>query len=220
LLLDKVACGKYSTANCRQVFCDLASAQTHLLVEFQEQLFKSIGSDFRKKTYIICIIRYNSKTSLPKEIAMKLEQLMTLHADVRTITDIGACPFGTRFIADVSGGHFEGDRLRGTIQPSGGDWLLIDAEGIGHIDVRLTLETDDGALIYVQYYGVLVMNEQVKSALTQNGTTDYGDTYFMTNPRYETADKRYKWLNRIMSVAEGRLAPGAAEYQVFELMNG
>lgn len=151
---------------------------------------------------------------------MKLEQHMTLHADVRTITDIGACPFGTRFIADVSGGHFEGDRLRGTIHPSGGDWLLIDAEGIGHIDVRLTLETDDGALIYVQYYGVLVMNEQVNSALTRNGTTDYGDTYFMTNPRYETADKRYKWLNRIMSVAEGRLAPGAAEYQVFELMNG
>lgn len=151
---------------------------------------------------------------------MKLEPLMTLHADIRSPAEIGTGPYGTRIIADVTGGNFEGARLRGTILPSGGDWVLIDAEGVGHVDVRITLKTDDGAHIYVQYYGVMVVNELVNNALTQDGTTQYGDTYFMTQPRYETGDARYKWLNRVMAVAEGRLASSAVEYRVFELVNG
>jgi len=151
---------------------------------------------------------------------MKLVPLMTVHGDLRPPAEIGTGPYGTRLVFDVSGGHFEGTRLRGKILPSGGDWLLIDAEGVGHLDVRITLATEDGARIYVQYYGVVVMNEQVNTALAQGGATEYGDTYFMTQPRFETGDARYKWLNRVMAVAEGRLASNAVEYQVFELVNG
>jgi hypothetical protein len=66
---------------------------------------------------------------------------------------------------------------------------------VGHLDVRITLATEDGARIYVQYYGVIVMNEHVNRALTQGGATAYGDTYFMTQPRYETGDARYKRLS-------------------------
>ena len=97
---------------------------------------------------------------------------------------------------------------------------MIDAEGVGHLDVRATLETEDGARIYTQYYGVVVINEKVSSALEQGGAIEYGDTYFMTQPRFETGDARYSWVNRIMGVAEGRLVPSAVEYRVFELVNG
>ena len=152
---------------------------------------------------------------------MKFVPLMTVHAETRLPGwEIGTGPYGTRFAFATTGGNFDGARLRGTILPSGGDWLLIDAEGVGHVDVRITLETDDGAYIYVQYYGVIEMNEQVNNALGQGEATGYGDTYFMTQPRYETGDARYKWLNRIVAVAEGRIVPGAIEYQVFELANG
>ena len=151
---------------------------------------------------------------------MKLEPLMTLHADLNPPAEIGAGPYGTRIVADVTGGTVEGTRVRGKVLPSGGDWLLLDAEGVGRLDVRATLETEDGARIYVQYFGVLVMNEQVSNALAQGGTTQYGDTYFMTQPRFETGDERYKWLNSVVAVAEGRIAPSAVEYRVFELVNG
>ncbi len=151
---------------------------------------------------------------------MKLEPLMTFHADLKEPVEVGAGPHGRRLIFDVTGGTFEGPRLRGTILPSGGDWLLADAEGVGHLDVRATLKTEDGAHIYVQYYGVIMMNEKVEAALTQGGATEYGDTYFMTQPRYETGDVRYSWLNRVMAAAEGRVVPGAVEYRVFELVNG
>lgn len=151
---------------------------------------------------------------------MKLEPLMTIHADLKPPVDHGAGPYGTRLLFDVTGGHFEGARLRGTLRPSGGDWLLLDAEGVGHLDVRITLETDDGARIFVQYYGVIVMNEAVNKALAPGGSIAYGDTYFMTQPRCETGDARYKWLDRVIAVAEGRVVSGNVEYRVFEVVNG
>ncbi len=48
----------------------------------------------------------------------------------------------------------------------------------------------------------------------------YGDTYFMTQPRFETGDPRYQWINRIVAVAEGRVLPNAVEYHVYQLVNG
>ena len=72
----------------------------------------------------------------------------------------------------------------------------------------------------MQYFGVLVMNEKVKTALEQGGATEYGDTYFMTQPRFETGHARYAWLNKVMAVAEGRVRPSSVEYRVFELVNG
>ena len=114
----------------------------------------------------------------------------------------------------------EGRRLSGKVLTSGADWLLFDPDGVGHLDVRVTLETQDGAHIYVQYYGVIVMNEKVNAAFEQGGSTDYGDTYFMTEPRFETGDLRNKWLNGVLAVAECCLKPGAAKYRVFELVNG
>jgi len=54
---------------------------------------------------------------------------------------------------------FEGRRLSEKVLPSIADWILFDADGLGHLDVRITPETQDGAHIYVvQYYGVLVVS--------------------------------------------------------------
>lgn len=150
---------------------------------------------------------------------MRLEPLMTLRATLKPPAQVGAGPKGTRAIYDVTGGEFEGERLKGTVVPSGGDWILIDGEGVGRLDVRATLETHDGALIYAQYYGVIVMNEAVTGALEQGREAQYGDTYFMTQPRFETGDERYAWLNRVVAVAEGRPLPSAVEYRVFEVCN-
>ena len=151
---------------------------------------------------------------------MKLEYLMTYRADLKLPVEIGAGPFGTRSIFDVIGGSAEGPRLRGKFLASGGDWLLLATDGTGYLDVRGTLETDDGAHIYVHYHGVLEMNEKVLGALEKGEATDYGDTYFMTQPRFETGDPRYAWLNRVVAVAEGRVLQNAVEYRVYELVNG
>jgi hypothetical protein len=151
---------------------------------------------------------------------MKLQPLMTMYADLSAPIEIGACSHGNRSIFNVTGGNFEGPRLRGKILPGGADWLLVGADGVGRLDVRIALETEDGARIYVQYFGVLIINERVKTALEQGGGCEYDDTYFMTQPRFETGDARYGSLNKIVAVAEGRIRPSAVEYRVFELVNG
>ena len=80
---------------------------------------------------------------------MKLEPLMTLHADLKAPLEIGNGPYGARTVFDVTGGAFEGQRISGKVLPSGADWILFDSDGVGHLDVRITLETQDRAHIYL-----------------------------------------------------------------------
>jgi len=150
---------------------------------------------------------------------MRLEPLMTYHADLCTPVTVGTGPYGNRLIVEVSGGAFEGPRLRGKLLTGGGDWLLIDADGVGHLDVRASFETHDGALIYVQYYGRLEITDPVMAALGGRGETRFGDQYFFSQPRFETGDSRYRWLNRVIAVGQGRVLPNRVEYQVFECVN-
>lgn len=147
---------------------------------------------------------------------MQLEYLMTYRADLKEPQTIGKAQFGTRAIYDVTGGTFEGPKLKGKILPSGGDWILLDDNGVGRLDVRATFETDDGAQIYVQYFGIVVMNPEAAAAGQE---TQFGDTYFMTQPRFETGDDRYQWLNNIVVVGEGRTLPHAVEYKLYQLTN-
>ena len=150
---------------------------------------------------------------------MKLDYLMTYRAELKPPVNVGQGPLGVRQIYDVTGGTFEGPKLRGTILPSGADWLLIGADGIGRLDVRATFKTDDGAHIYVQYPAVLDFTP-VAEKLARGEAIEFGETYFMTTPRFETGDERYAWLNRIVAVAEGRGGGDWVEYRVYQLVNG
>lgn len=152
---------------------------------------------------------------------MKLIPLMTLRAKLRQPADaVGATPLGQRGIAEVTEGSFEGERLRGTVVTPGADWYLIGTNGVLNVDVRATLKTDDGAYIYAQYLGKLHMNDAVMNALANGTATQVGDTYFMTQPRFESGSEKYAWLNGIVAVAEGRVIENGVEYLVYECAHG
>jgi len=57
-------------------------------------------------------------------------------------------------IAPIAGGSFEGPRLRGRVLPGGSDWTLLRSDGVLELDLRITLEADDGALIYMNSFGL------------------------------------------------------------------
>jgi hypothetical protein len=148
---------------------------------------------------------------------VNIEYECSYHATLKEPVPVGAGPYGTRLVFEVTGGSFEGKRLKGKILTGGGDWLLVGPDGWGRLDVRAQMITDDGAAIYVSYYGILEMNEKVQGAIAGGGGTDYGDQYFRTNPRLECGDPRYAWLNHTMFVGEGRVLPGAVEYRVYRV---
>ena len=120
---------------------------------------------------------------------------------------------------EVTGGKVEGERINGRVGSGGGDWILVGPDGWGRLDVRLQIHTDDGADIYVQYFGVVEYNEAAVGANEGKGSSDYPDHYFRTAPRLETGDPRYDWVNRTLFVAEGRLHPGpVVEYRVYRVL--
>ncbi|MGH9008407.1 MAG: DUF3237 domain-containing protein [Acidimicrobiia bacterium] len=150
----------------------------------------------------------------------ELIEEMTYYADL-AMDDVGAGPFGHRMIFNVTGGEFAGDRLKGEIIGAGADWCLVGPDGYGRLDVRATFKTHDDAVIYVQYLGILEVTPALMAVLGGGGTpTEFGDQYFFTNPRCETADERYAWLNQTVLISQGRVVPGPrVEYKVFRVAN-
>ena len=78
---------------------------------------------------------------------MRSRPLMSVHLDTAPTQNLGAGPHGTRILFPITGGSFEGDRLRGKVLPGGADWAIQRADGVVELDLRSTLQTDDGALI-------------------------------------------------------------------------
>ena len=150
---------------------------------------------------------------------IQTKPLFELLLTVPEIVDLGVTPLGTRKIATVTGGRFEGDRLKGQVMPSpGGDWLLLRSDDVLTLDVRLTLKTDDNALIYMHYRGLRHGPAEVMARLAKGEDVDPDSYYFRMAPSFETASEKYAWMNKIMCVAKGhRLATGPI-YQVFELL--
>ena len=146
---------------------------------------------------------------------MNLVHEFTFTAQLKPPLPIGPGPIGTRMYYDVMSGEVIGDRLRGKLL-GGGEWALIGPDGFLRIDVRLQVETHDGAHLYIQYNGLRGLNDAVQAALASGAGTDYGDQYFFTNPRFETGDACYAWVNRTFFIGEGRILPGlGVEYRVW-----
>ena len=119
--------------------------------------------------------------------------------------ETGVGPKGARIIVDVLSAKVESDRLNATLATNdAADWLTLSEEGtLGVLDVRLTLRTDDGAFIYVEY----------------GGRIDMTTGLIATAPTFQTGDDRYKWLNRVQAVSAGQvnLETGVLIYNTYEV---
>ncbi|MBL0923380.1 MAG: DUF3237 domain-containing protein [Sphingomonadaceae bacterium] len=135
---------------------------------------------------------------------------------------VGQTPDGYRMIVNVAGGKFEGPKIRGEVVPmSGADWSRIRADGVGALDVRMCLKTDDGALVYVHWHGLMVFPpEEQEYALDFAKADDPAGAhryYFRASPQFETADERYAWLNKSICVTKSRTGDGGVVHRVFAI---
>ena len=131
---------------------------------------------------------------------MTSRPLMTVTIAAAPPQKLGTVPHGIRSIVPVTGGDFEGPRLRGKVLPGGDDWLLLRPDGVLELDLRITLETDDHALIYMTFQGL------------RHGS------YFRTLPRFETSTEAYAFLNRIVAVGVGEARPDGAVHRIDEIL--
>jgi hypothetical protein len=149
---------------------------------------------------------------------MNHQLLTTLAVVVAPPQKIGVVPHGTRAIASITSGTFEGPRLRGKVLPGGGDWTLLRADGVLELDLRLTLETEDGALIHMASFGLRHGPADVIAALGRGEIVDASRYYFRTAPRFETGAPQYAFLNRLLAIAVGDRRPNGPIYSIFEVL--
>ena len=128
--------------------------------------------------------------------------LMVLRLATSATEEIGSTPQGTLTIFPVTGGSFEGERLRGKVLAGGGDWVTAHDDGTFTLDLRVTLETDDGGLIHMTFTGV----------------RDEANHYFRTAPRFETAAPKYGFLNRLLAIGIGEIRAEGPVHLIEEIL--
>ena len=116
---------------------------------------------------------------------------------------VSSGPLGTRLVSEIATARFEGERFKASLLGSAAaDWATIEPDGRICIDVRLTLQTDDGAVVLVTYQG--------------RGDAATGTSY--SAPLFETGDERYEWLTRLQAVGKSTFDGAQLHYQMFELV--
>jgi len=143
---------------------------------------------------------------------------MVLQVALAPPEKVGAVPLGTRVIVPITDGHFEGPKLRGKVLPGGGDWTLLRPDGVLELDLRITLQTEDGALIHLTSFGLRHGPPEVIAALGRGERVDPSSYYFRTLPRFETGAPQYAYLNRLLAVSTADRRAEGPVYTIDEIL--
>ena len=130
----------------------------------------------------------------------EIELLLRLNVQTKALRSLAATPLGDRAVVDVLGGDFTGDKLRGRVLASGGDWLTRTAAG-SQLDVRLVLETDDGVTLLFRYTG--------------RASQRAGQPRIEVAGSFDAPDGAYGWLNHVQAFGLGVPSPAGVSYHLY-----
>jgi hypothetical protein len=146
----------------------------------------------------------------------QLTQVYRLEADLGEPVDVGDVSQGHRRIVPLIGGKFTGPELNGTLVPgASADWQIVLPDGTALGDVRYTLQTDDGALLYVQSRGVRHGSAEILARLARGDDVDASEYTFRTSTQIETASSDLDWLNKGVFISVGGRQPGGVIYETY-----
>jgi len=145
-----------------------------------------------------------------------LTRVYLLEATLAETLELGDVAQGRRRIVPLTGGTFTGPELNGMLLPgSSADWQIVLPDGTALGDVRYTLRTDDGDLLYVQSRGVRHGSADVLERLARGEDVDASEYTFRTSTQIETAAAGLEWLNKGVFISVGGRKPGAVIYETY-----
>ena len=145
-----------------------------------------------------------------------LTRIYRLEATLGAPLDLGDVAEGHRRIVPLTGGTFTGPELNGTLLPGvSADWQIVLPDGTALADIRYTLKTDDGHLLYVQSRGVRHGSADVLERLARGEDVDASEYTFRTSTQIETAAPALDWLNKGVFIGVGGRQPGAVIYETY-----
>ena len=138
-------------------------------------------------------------TSDAQATKISTEYLMTLYAPLEAGQEIDS----SLYVNNVRpGGWVKGPRITGTLLAPAGDWSRILPSGASRLDVRATIKTDDGALIYIAYNGIFKDSEETEARAAKGEVLTSKDMYFIIAPTMQTTAKKYDWLNGVQCIGK------------------
>jgi Protein of unknown function (DUF3237)/Muconolactone delta-isomerase len=146
----------------------------------------------------------------------RLTQVYRLEAALAQPLDLGDIAQGHRRIVPLTGGTFTGREINGKLLPgASADWQIILPDGTALGDIRYTLQTDDGHLLYVQSRGVRHGSAEVLARLGRGEDVDASEYTFRTSTQIETAAPHLDWLNKGVFISVAGRHPGGVIYETY-----
>jgi hypothetical protein len=147
-----------------------------------------------------------------------LRHLADLDVELAAPIELGDGPRGRRRIIPIIGGTVTGERLSGEILNLGADWQTVFSDGTAELDTRYAMRSHDGASIDIRNFGYRHGPKDVLDALVRGEAVDPSLYYMRTQPRFETGDARYAWLNRIVCIGSGARLANGVRITFFEVL--
>jgi muconolactone delta-isomerase len=146
----------------------------------------------------------------------RLRPVYRLEATVGEPIDLGDTDHGHRRIVPLTGGTFIGPSINGTLLPgASADWQTVLGDGTALGDIRYTLRTDGGDVLYVQSRGVRHGSAEVLARLARGEDVDPSEYTFRTSTQIETAATELDWLNKGVFVSVGGRQPSGVVYETY-----
>jgi hypothetical protein len=146
-----------------------------------------------------------------------LSVVADLHVNVAQPIDVGQTPHGLRRIIPLLGGTVKGPRLNGRMIPGGADFQVWRSDKCTEIHARYVLETDAGALIYVENTGVRHGLPEAMDRLARGEPVDPALIYFRSVARFEASAPELAWLTRGIFLCSGARYPDRVLIRFFEV---
>ena len=134
------------------------------------------------------------------EPVLATRYVFTITARVGSITSAGDIASGERRIIPIIGGEVRGE-VNGKVCPFGADFQIVRPDSSIELEAKYALETDDGAVIYVENRGIRSGPAELLQRLNRGEAVDPALLYFRTVPRFETGSAEYRWLMQSIFIA-------------------
>jgi muconolactone delta-isomerase len=154
-----------------------------------------------------------ARSQLPEP---RLTPVYLLKATLGEPLDLGERVQGRGRIVPLTGGTFTGPELNGKLLPgASADWQTVLTDGTALGDIRYTLESDGGELLYVQSRGVRHGSAEVLARLGRGEDVDASEYTFRTSTKIETGARQLDWLNKGVFIGVGGRQADAVIYEVY-----
>jgi Protein of unknown function (DUF3237) len=150
--------------------------------------------------------------------APQLEFVCELKIKLKAPIIVGETPHGLRRIIAITGGSFEGPKMKGEILEGGADWQIVRKDGVAELEAHYQIKTDDGVVIYIKNVGLRVATPEVAARIGRGEVVSPNDYYFRAVPKFEAPTGKYDWVNNAIFICKGIRNPDNVTIQVWKVL--